>query len=126
MTHDQHRKQILANLAWNCHQLRLKKGLTIQALADKAGVSYYCIHSLENQLYTVSPQLNTVMQIAEALGTPLSTFLFFPVPEYKFFQITEHKKPEPKALVLHHPEGAEATPEVEAPTHLPQMQASPE
>ncbi len=64
-------KMILPNWALNMKGARLKKKMSVQALADLSGVSHGTIERMEAG---EPPNLKSVSAIAEALGMKLSQF----------------------------------------------------
>lgn len=56
-------------------QRRNELGLTLSALAEKAGIAKSYLSNLENSKHEVRPSGRTLYQIAEALGTTMSDLL---------------------------------------------------
>lgn len=61
------------NVGKNIKSMRKKKGLTLQELAEKSGVSATAISAIERNVS--SPTVNTLSAIGQALGESLSTLL---------------------------------------------------
>lgn len=55
-------------------ELRIKKGLTQQALSAKTGIAQGVISDIESGA-TQNPRFDTVVKLADALECPLSDFL---------------------------------------------------
>lgn len=61
------------NVGKNIKSMRKKKGLTLQELAEKSGVSATAISAIERNVS--SPTVNTLTAIGQALGESLSSLL---------------------------------------------------
>lgn len=57
----------------NVKRLREKQGLSVRALAAKAGMSYTYVSNVENE--KVDPALSTLRRLAKALGTTASDLI---------------------------------------------------
>jgi transcriptional regulator with XRE-family HTH domain len=53
-------------------QIRLGKGMTIQAVADKANITRSLVSQIENN--KANPSINSLTAIAMAIGVPISSF----------------------------------------------------
>jgi transcriptional regulator with XRE-family HTH domain len=58
----------------NLAKLRREKGLTQEALARKADISFHTVVKLESGGIK-NPKIETVVRIAKALGIPIETLL---------------------------------------------------
>jgi transcriptional regulator with XRE-family HTH domain len=65
--------QIVSGIGKKINTLRTDQGLSLQQLAEKAGVSNTAIHKLEHSEMT--PTITVLMKIAEALGVTVGFFL---------------------------------------------------
>lgn len=61
------------NVGKNIKSMRKKKGLTLQELAEKSGISATAISAIERNVS--SPTVNTLAAIGQALGESLSSLL---------------------------------------------------
>lgn len=57
----------------DCRQIRIEKGLTIQDLASRAGISHVALGKIESGK-TKNPAPETLNSIARALGVPEVTY----------------------------------------------------
>ena len=53
-------------------ELRARRGLSLRALAEQSGLNYNTLSLIENG--RTSPSVNTLRQLARALGAPMSAF----------------------------------------------------
>ncbi len=72
----------LLNVAQTMRQLRQRQSMTLDALAERSGLTKGYISRLEN--FRVSPSLPALSKIAKALGVPLAAFFQedFKAPPY--------------------------------------------
>lgn len=80
------KEEKMVNIGNRVKDLRVKKGLTQEELADRAELSKGFISQLERDL--TSPSISTLMDILQCLGTDLSDFF----TKEKDTQIVFHKK----------------------------------
>jgi transcriptional regulator with XRE-family HTH domain len=59
--------------------LRLNSGLTVRALAKKAGMSYPYVSNVENG--KADPSLSTLKRLAKALGVSVGDLVKEPTPQ---------------------------------------------
>ena len=60
------------DIGFRIRDLRKKKGLSMNQVADKVGVSYITIHRIETG--KVSPSVVLLSEIADCLGEPITVF----------------------------------------------------
>lgn len=65
--------QIVASIGPKVRELRLQKGLSLQQLADRSGVSAAAIHKVERN--GMVPTITTLMKLAGALNRSVSYFV---------------------------------------------------
>jgi transcriptional regulator with XRE-family HTH domain len=73
MAEDKNRRAICAAVAQILQEERTQRGLTLAAVAAKAGLSYQMIRFVESQKR--NPTLDTLLRICFALGTDFETVL---------------------------------------------------
>ena len=79
--------------------LRKKRGLTMQELADKVGVSYTTLYRLETGQQ--SPSVATLADIAQQLGQPIASFLTSTKPDIHMFKREDNIFVDSAGLKLH-------------------------
>lgn len=70
---DKKRQAIIAHVAKALRDERLRQGLSMSAVAQRAGLSQQMVSYVERQMRM--PTLDTLLRIAEALGIKLSTII---------------------------------------------------
>ncbi|WP_129837972.1 XRE family transcriptional regulator [Streptomyces sp. RFCAC02] len=76
--------ELTQSLARNLKRLRLERGLTLDALAARAGISRGMIVQIEQA--RTNPSVGTVVKIGDALGVSIPTLLDFDqAPAVRFF-----------------------------------------
>ncbi len=66
-------EDVIAGIGPKVRQLRRQKGLSLQQLADRSGVSAAAIHKIERN--GMVPTIATLMKLAQALNRPVSYFV---------------------------------------------------
>lgn len=79
------------NVGENLRRLREQRDLTIRALADQSGLAINTISLIENG--KSSPSVNTLQQIASALGVPLTTFFEIEAPKTRVAYFKAGRRP---------------------------------
>ena len=67
------RRAICASVAGILHQERTKRGLSLSAVAEKAGISYQMVAFVEKQKR--NPTLDTVLRICDSIGVDFEAVL---------------------------------------------------
>lgn len=73
MTNDKKRRAICAKVADIMQQERVKRKMSLSAVAEKAGISYQMVGFVEKQ--TRNPTLDTVLRICDAIGIDFNDVL---------------------------------------------------
>lgn len=68
-----HDRKVCSAIARIIREERMKRKISLNMLASKAGLSYQIISYIERELRT--PKLDTLVRITDALGVPLSDLL---------------------------------------------------
>lgn len=76
-------------------ELRRKRGMTLQQVAEKSGLSPSLLSQIERNL--VSTSVGSLWKIAEALGVPIGYFFFDKGEEDSYFVVKKDKR---KKIVL--------------------------
>ena len=69
MLTDKSRRAICSEVAKSFHEERIRRGLTLAAVAAKAGLSYQMVGFVEKE--TRNPTLDTLLRISDALEIDL-------------------------------------------------------
>ena len=73
MVSDKNRRAVCSAVARILHQERLRRGLTLAAVAAKAGLSYQMVSFVEKEMR--NPTLDTLLRIAAALEVDLAKII---------------------------------------------------
>ena len=73
MADDKTRRAICTAVARILHQERIKRDLSLSAVAEKAGISYQMVGLVEKQ--ERNPTLDTVLRMCDAIGVDFETVL---------------------------------------------------
>jgi transcriptional regulator with XRE-family HTH domain len=70
---DKQRQAVIANIAKALRDTRVRKGLSMSAVAERAGLSQQMVSYVERQMRM--PTLDTLLRMSEALAIDLSAII---------------------------------------------------
>jgi len=79
------------NVGQRLRELRLERGLSIRALAERSGLNVNTFSLIENG--KTSPSVSTLQQIAAALEVPITAFFETNVSKHSVAYIVAHNRP---------------------------------